>query len=69
MGLSGDQNEILRAVLADARAALRATGGGPGTPGTPAAADTAARQLVAREARARCAERHRSAVPTGGPWG
>ncbi|MET9699709.1 hypothetical protein ABZY31_22680 [Streptomyces sp. NPDC006529] len=63
MGLSGDQYEILRAVLADARAerAARAPDG--------PAAGTAARRIAARGARERCAERHRTAVATGGPWG
>ncbi|MET3987029.1 hypothetical protein [Streptomyces sp. PvR034] len=67
MGLSGDQNEILRAVLADARAEGRAK-----APEGAAAADTAARRLAAREARERCAAHHRSAATataTGGPWG
>ncbi|MGW6707632.1 hypothetical protein ACWGDE_22460 [Streptomyces sp. NPDC054956] len=56
MGLSGGQNEILLAVLADARAAQRAKG------------PAAARELTAREAERRCADRYRSGVPTGGPW-
>lgn len=57
MGLSGDQNEILRAVLDQARAEERDRG------------PDAARALAAREAARRCAERHRSGAPTGGPWG
>ncbi|MER5727982.1 hypothetical protein ABT084_06415 [Streptomyces sp. NPDC002138] len=61
MGLSGGQNEILRAVLADARAERRAQGPGPDGP-------AAARRLAAREARSRCAARYRSGTPTGGPW-
>ncbi|WP_371615346.1 hypothetical protein [Streptomyces sp. NBC_00454] len=56
MGLSGGQNDILLAVLADARAEQRAKG------------PTAARELTAREAQRRCAERYRSGTPTGGPW-
>ncbi|MEV7524547.1 hypothetical protein [Streptomyces sp. NPDC091371] len=56
MGLSGGQNEILRAVLDDARAEQRANG------------PAAARELTAREAARRCAERYRSGTPTGGPW-
>lgn len=56
MGLSGGQYEILLAVLTDARAEQRAKG------------PDAARELTAREALRRCAERHRSGVPTGGPW-
>lgn len=57
MGLSGGQNEILLAVLADARAEQRAKG------------PAAARELTAREAQQRCAERYRSGIPTDGPWG
>lgn len=56
MGLSGDQYEILRAVLDEARAARTADG------------PDAARALTAREAGRRCAERHRTGTPTGGPW-
>ncbi|MFD7261772.1 hypothetical protein [Streptomyces sp. NPDC059874] len=56
MGLSGGQNEILRAVLDEARAEQRTKG------------PTAARELTAREAARRCAERYRSGTPTGGPW-
>ncbi|MFJ7266009.1 hypothetical protein ACIQV3_04960 [Streptomyces sp. NPDC099050] len=56
MGLSGGQNDILRAVLADARAE-RNTGG-----------PAAARELTAREAERRCADRYRSGAPTDGPW-
>ncbi|MCY0952143.1 hypothetical protein [Streptomyces sp. H27-S2] len=56
MGLSGAQYEILRAVTAAARAEERT--GGP----------AAGRALAAREAGARCAERHRSGAPTDGPW-
>ncbi|MER5777311.1 hypothetical protein ABT144_24050 [Streptomyces sp. NPDC002039] len=57
MGLSGDQYEILRAVLDGARAARRDEGA------------PAARAIGAREAERRCAERHRSGTPTDGPWG
>lgn len=57
MGLSGGQNEILLAVLADARAEQRAKG------------PAAAHELSAREAQRRCAERYRSGTPTDGPWG
>ncbi|MFD7029838.1 hypothetical protein ACFWAR_17530 [Streptomyces sp. NPDC059917] len=67
MGLSGDQNEILRAVLADARAEGRAK-----APEGASAADAAARRVVDRGARERCAAHHRSAATataTGGPWG
>ncbi|MFD3695958.1 hypothetical protein ACFWUZ_07325 [Streptomyces sp. NPDC058646] len=56
MGLSGGQNEILRAVVTAARAEERAAGRDAG------------RALAAREARQRCADRHRSGSPTGGPW-
>ncbi|MFD8983121.1 hypothetical protein [Streptomyces sp. NPDC059564] len=56
MGLSGDQNEILRTVLDEARAERRDRG------------PDAARALAAREAGRRCAERHRPGTPTGGPW-
>ncbi|MCP3756637.1 hypothetical protein [Streptomyces sp. TBY4] len=56
MGLSGGQNDILRAVLADARAERDARG------------PAAARELTAREAERRCADRYRSGAPTGGPW-
>ncbi|MEV8533034.1 hypothetical protein [Streptomyces sp. NPDC051211] len=56
MGLSGDQNDILRAVVADARTAERTRG------------RAAARDLAAREAERRCVERHRSGTPTTGPW-
>ncbi|MEU9299402.1 hypothetical protein [Streptomyces sp. NPDC048269] len=56
MGLSGGQNEILRAVLAEARTAQQTEG------------REAARELTAREAGRRCAERYRSGTPTGGPW-
>lgn len=55
-GLSGGQNEILRAVLAEARAERDARG------------PAAARQLAARETERRCAERYRSGAPTDGPW-
>ncbi|AZM88676.1 MULTISPECIES: hypothetical protein [Streptomyces] len=57
MGLSGDQNEILRAVLEAARAGQRAGGSA-----------AAVREGAARDAEARCAEHHRSGTPTGGPW-
>ncbi|MCB5183366.1 hypothetical protein [Streptomyces antimicrobicus] len=56
MGLSGGQNEILRDIVAAARAEQRT--GGP----------DAARALTAREAERRCADRYRSGTPTGGPW-
>ncbi|MGW7099810.1 hypothetical protein [Streptomyces sp. NPDC054838] len=56
MGLSGGQNDILRAVVDDARAEQRAHG------------REAARELTGREAGRRCAERYRSGTPTGGPW-
>ncbi|MFE4263872.1 hypothetical protein [Streptomyces sp. NPDC056883] len=56
MGLSGGQNDILRAVLADARAERDAKG------------PAAARELTAREAERRCADRYRSGAPTDGPW-
>ncbi|WP_329386901.1 hypothetical protein OG625_29110 [Streptomyces sp. NBC_01351] len=56
MGLSGGQNDILRAVLDEARAEQRDKG------------PAAARELTAREAVRRCAERYRSGTPTGGPW-
>ncbi|MFD3323760.1 hypothetical protein [Streptomyces sp. NPDC058701] len=56
MGLSGAQYEILRAVTAAARAEQTAAG------------PAAGRALAAREARARCTERHRSGAPTDGPW-
>ncbi|MFD5145480.1 hypothetical protein [Streptomyces sp. NPDC058401] len=56
MGLSGGQNDILRAVLADARAERDAKG------------PAAAHELTAREAERRCADRYRSGAPTDGPW-
>ncbi|WP_328298060.1 hypothetical protein OG389_09720 [Streptomyces sp. NBC_00435] len=56
MGLSGGQNDILRAVVADARAEQRAKG------------PAAAHELTAREVGRRCAERYRSGAPTDGPW-
>lgn len=56
MGLSGGQNDILRAVLADARAERDAKG------------PAAAHELTARQAERRCADRYRSGSPTGGPW-
>ncbi|MER5485215.1 hypothetical protein ABT024_18575 [Streptomyces sp. NPDC002812] len=56
MGLSGGQNDILHAVLADARAERDAKG------------PAAARELTAREAERRCADRYRSGAPTDGPW-
>ncbi|MGW1775756.1 hypothetical protein [Streptomyces sp. NPDC002104] len=56
MGLSGGQNDILRAVLADARTERDAKG------------PAAARELTAREAGRRCADRYRSGGPTDGPW-
>ncbi|MCY0961082.1 hypothetical protein [Streptomyces sp. H27-H5] len=57
MGLSGDQYEILSAVLDGARAVRRDEGA------------PAARAFGAREAERRCAERHRTGTPTDGPWG
>ncbi|HZX37037.1 MAG TPA: hypothetical protein VFF37_01640 [Streptomyces sp.] len=56
MGLSGGQNEILLAVTAAARAEQKRQGA------------AAARKLIDTQAAARCAERHRSGSPTGGPW-
>lgn len=56
MGLSGGQNDILRAVVAAARAEERAQGPQP------------ARRLISRQAAARCAERYRDGGPAGGPW-
>ncbi|MFE1410792.1 hypothetical protein ACIGFK_09585 [Streptomyces sp. NPDC085524] len=56
MGLSGDQNEILRAVLDGARTEQRTRG------------PAAAREFTAREAARRCAGHYRSGTPTGGPW-
>ncbi|MFD8633498.1 hypothetical protein [Streptomyces sp. NPDC059533] len=56
MGLSGGQNEILRAVLDGARAQQRANG------------PAAAREFTDREAARRCADRYRTGTPTGGPW-
>lgn len=57
MGLSGGQNDILRAVLADARAEQGAAEG-----------SAAAHRLIVREAQRRCADRYRSGAPTDGPW-
>ncbi|MFD3544942.1 hypothetical protein ACFWUW_04860 [Streptomyces sp. NPDC058655] len=56
MGLSGAQNDILRAVVSAARAEERTAGRAAG------------RALAAREAELRCAERHRSGPATDGPW-
>ncbi|MGW6855320.1 hypothetical protein [Streptomyces xanthophaeus] len=56
MGLSGGQNDILRAVVAAARTEEQTAG------------REASRALVAREARLRCEERYRSGTPSGGPW-
>ncbi|MGV9402843.1 hypothetical protein [Streptomyces sp. NPDC003667] len=56
MGLSNGQYEILRAVVDAARAAERRQG-----------ADVAD-ELIARRARAACADRYRHGVPSGGPW-
>ncbi|MGW5372922.1 hypothetical protein ACWER6_11265 [Streptomyces sp. NPDC004009] len=56
MGLSNGQYEILRAVVDAARAAERRQGAG------------AADELIARRARAACADRYRHGVPSGGPW-
>ncbi|MFC8917382.1 hypothetical protein E2C00_15220 [Streptomyces sp. WAC05374] len=55
-GLSGAQNEILLAVVADAREELRRAG------------PEAAGRVVERETRRRCAERQRSGGATGHPW-
>ncbi|MFF4228398.1 hypothetical protein [Streptomyces sp. NPDC001820] len=56
MGLSGGQNEILLDVTAAARAEQKRQG------------TAAARKLIDTMAAVRCAERHRSGSPTGGPW-
>ncbi|QIQ05288.1 hypothetical protein [Streptomyces liangshanensis] len=56
MGLSGGQNDILRAVADAARAEESAHGR--------AAAD----RLISARAKDRCAERYRDGGPTGGPW-
>ncbi|WP_317442765.1 hypothetical protein [Streptomyces collinus] len=56
MGLSNGQYEILRAVVAAARAAERRQGA--------AAAD----ELIVRRARTACVDRYRHGVPGEGPW-
>lgn len=55
-GLSGGQNEILEAVVAEAREELRRTGAG------------GAERVIEEETNRRCAERHRGGGPTGHPW-
>ncbi|MCX4693935.1 hypothetical protein [Streptomyces sp. NBC_01408] len=56
MGLSGDQYDILRAVVASARTETQTRGRDAG------------RDLADRQIRLRCAERHRGGDPTGSPW-
>ncbi|WP_247693608.1 hypothetical protein [Streptomyces sp. RM99] len=56
MGLSDRQYGVLREVLADARAVRSEQG------------TRAARSLIDRQARARCAEAYREGAPTRGPW-
>lgn len=56
MGLSNGQYTILRDIL-DAARAERAKG-----------SEAAGRELIDRQARERCAERHRDGGPSGGPW-
>ncbi|MFH9415535.1 hypothetical protein [Streptomyces rochei] len=56
MGLSDRQYGVLREVLADARA-VRSDHG-----------TRAARSLIDRQARDRCAEAYREGTPTRGPW-
>ncbi|MEV0259267.1 hypothetical protein AB0H82_34075 [Streptomyces sp. NPDC050732] len=56
MGLSNGQYMILRDILDAARAERRRESA------------TAGRELIARQARERCAERHRDGGPSGGPW-
>ncbi|MFC8820603.1 hypothetical protein [Streptomyces rochei] len=56
MGLSDRQYGVLREVLADARAVRSEQGTG------------AARSLIDRQARDRCAEAYREGTPTRGPW-
>ncbi|MFF8292187.1 hypothetical protein ACF068_23550 [Streptomyces sp. NPDC016309] len=55
-GLSGGQNEILKAVVAEAREELGRTGA--------AGAERVVREATER----RCEERYRSGGPTGHPW-
>ncbi|MFE0848191.1 hypothetical protein [Streptomyces rochei] len=56
MGLSDRQYGVLREVLADARAVRSEQG------------TRAARSLIDRQARDRCAEAYREGTPTRGPW-
>ncbi|MEU1016392.1 hypothetical protein [Streptomyces sp. NPDC005898] len=56
MGLSNGQYAILRDVLDAARAERRRQSAAAG------------RKLIDRQARKRCAERHRDGGPSGGPW-
>ncbi|MFH8611163.1 hypothetical protein ACH4D5_27175 [Streptomyces sp. NPDC018029] len=56
MGLSNGQYMILRDILDAARAERRRESAAAG------------RELIARQARERCAERHRGGGPSGGPW-
>ncbi|MEV7191727.1 hypothetical protein AB0N81_07950 [Streptomyces sp. NPDC093510] len=56
MGLSNGQYMILRDVLDAARAERRRESAAAG------------RELIGRQARERCAERHRDGGPSGGPW-
>ncbi|MBM7171616.1 hypothetical protein JQK87_25060 [Streptomyces sp. G44] len=56
MGLSNGQYQILREILDAARTARRRE------------TTDAGRELITRQARERCAERHRDGGPSGGPW-
>ncbi|MEV0319549.1 hypothetical protein ACIBKX_01355 [Streptomyces sp. NPDC050658] len=56
MGLSNGQYMILRDTLELARAERKRQG------------TAAGRELIAREARERCAKRYRDGAPSGGPW-
>ncbi|MFK4067872.1 hypothetical protein [Streptomyces sp. NPDC029674] len=56
MGLSNGQYMILRDILDAARTERRRESAATG------------RELIARQARERCAERHRDGGPSGGPW-
>ncbi|MEU9956938.1 hypothetical protein [Streptomyces sp. NPDC050982] len=56
MGLSNGQYEILMEVVDAARAEQKRSG------------EPAARELIDRSTRERCAERYRDGNPTGGPW-
>ncbi|MEU6996190.1 hypothetical protein ABZ953_36765 [Streptomyces sp. NPDC046465] len=56
MGLSNGQYMILRDILDAARTERRRE------------TDAAGRELIARQARAKCAERYRHGGPSGGPW-